>query len=378
MSQEDSQASQDPGPGIYPPGQHPDLPPPAGTVGPLAWIRNNLFNSVGNSVITLLCLYLLYIVVPPVVDWAFISANWGAESKQDCVKAGACWAVVEQRFGQFMYGFYDVDQRWRPNLAFVGLILALVPLLFNNVPFRKPWLVYTLIFPIIAFYLLNGGFGLPEIETSKWGGLLVTVSSGVVGIAASLPIGIALALGRRSNMPVVRTLCVGFIEFVRGVPLITILFMSSVMLPLFLPEGVNFDKYLRALIGIALFSSAYMAEVVRGGLQAIPKGQYEAAEAMGLTYWKSMRLVILPQALKIVIPGIVNTFIGLYKDTTLLLIIGIFDLLGVAKASIADAKWIGLADEVYVFVGLLFFLSCFSMSRYSIYLEKKLHTGHKR
>ncbi|MGO1117395.1 amino acid ABC transporter permease [Rhodovibrionaceae bacterium A322] len=378
MSQEDSQVSQDPGPGVYPPGQHPDLPPPAGTVGTLAWIKSNLFDGPINTILTIVCVYLLYITVPAMLDWAFFSANFGATSKAECVNPGACWAVVEQRFGQFMYGFYDADQRWRPNLALIGLILAIIPLLFSNVPFRKPWLAFTFVFPIIAFFLLYGGFGLKEIETSKWGGLLVTISSGVVGIAASLPIGVALALGRRSNMPVVRTLCVGFIEFIRGVPLITILFMSSVMLPLFLPEGVNFDKYLRALIGIALFSSAYMAEVVRGGLQAIPKGQYEAAEAMGLSYWKSMRLVILPQALKIVIPGIVNTFIGLYKDTTLLLIIGIFDLLGIAKASVADAKWIGLADEVYVFVGLLFFFSCFLMSRYSIYLENKLHTGHKR
>lgn len=215
-------------------------------------------------------------------------------------------------------------------------------------------------------------------STDKWGGLLATLVSGVVGITASLPIGILLALGRRSKMPAVRMICVSFIELVRGVPLITILFMSSVMLPLFLPEGVNFDKFLRALIGVALFASAYMAEVVRGGLQAIPKGQYEAADALGLNWGKSMRLIILPQALKIVIPGIVNTFIGLFKDTTLLGIIGILDLLQVAKSTNSDADWIGFFQETYAFVGIVFFIFCFGMSRYSIYLEGKLETGHKR
>lgn len=214
--------------------------------------------------------------------------------------------------------------------------------------------------------------------TDKWGGLLATLVSGVVGITASLPIGVVLALGRRSKMPIVRMLCVSFIELVRGVPLITILFMSSVMLPLFLPEGVNFDKFLRALIGVALFASAYMAEVVRGGLQAIPKGQYEAADAIGLTYAKSMRLIVLPQALKIVIPGIVNTFIGLFKDTTLLGIIGILDLLQVARSTNTDAAWIGFFEETYAFVGIAFFIFCFGMSRYSIYLEGKLDTGYRR
>ncbi len=222
------------------------------------------------------------------------------------------------------------------------------------------------------------GLVVPIISTDKWGGLLATLISGVVGITASLPIGILLALGRRSRLPVVRALSVAFIEAIRGVPLITILFMSSVMLPLFLPEGVNFDKFLRALIGVALFASAYMAEVVRGGLQAIPKGQYEAADALGLTYWKNMRLIVLPQALKIVIPGIVNTFIGLFKDTTLLGIIGILDLLQVAKSTNSDSNWIGFFQETYTFVGVIFFVFCFGMSRYSIYLEQKLETGHRR
>jgi len=245
----------------------------------------------------------------------------------------------------------------------------------------KAWITFLLIFiyPFIAYYLwLGDGFGLTFVETAKWGGLFLTLVVAGTGIAASLPIGILFALGRRSDMPAIRSVSIAFIELWRGVPLITVLFMSSVMLPLFLPEGVNFDKLLRALIGVALFSAAYMAEVVRGGLQAIPKGQYEAAAAMGLGYWKMMRLVILPQALKLVIPGIVNTFIGLFKDTTLVLIIGLFDLLGIVQAATTDPQWLGMAVEGYIFTAFVFWIFCFSMSRYSMYIERKLHTGHAR
>ncbi|UCH76107.1 MAG: amino acid ABC transporter permease [Rhodospirillales bacterium] len=245
----------------------------------------------------------------------------------------------------------------------------------------KAWITFLLIFiyPFIAYFLWVGdGFGLQYVETARWGGLFLTLVVAGTGIAASLPIGIIFALGRRSDMPAIRSVSIAFIELWRGVPLITVLFMSSVMLPLFLPEGVNFDKLLRALIGVALFSAAYMAEVVRGGLQAIPKGQYEAAAAMGLGYWKMMRLVILPQALKLVIPGIVNTFIGLFKDTTLVLIIGLFDLLGIVQAATTDPKWLGMAVEGYVFTAFVFWIFCFGMSRYSMYIERKLHTGHAR
>jgi len=217
---------------------------------------------------------------------------------------------------------------------------------------------------------------LPEVETPLWGGLFLTLVIAITGIVASLPIGIVLALGRRSHMPIIRAVCVGFIEFWRGVPLITVLFMSSVMFPLFMPEGVNFDKLVRALVGVAIFSAAYMAEVVRGGLQAIPKGQYEAAQALGLSYPKMMVFIVLPQALKLVIPGIVNTFIGLFKDTTLVLIIGLFDFLGMAQLAATNPDWLGFAVEGYVFTGFGFWIFCFSMSRYSQYLEKKLHTGH--
>jgi len=235
------------------------------------------------------------------------------------------------------------------------------------------------VFPPLCVYLFSGGaLGLETVETPLWGGLFLTLVIALSGIVASLPLGVLLALGRRSNMPVVKSVCVVFIELWRGVPLITVLFMASVMFPLFMPEGVNFDKLLRALLGVMFFASAYMAEVVRGGLQAIPKGQYEAADALGLSYWKSMGLVILPQALKIVIPGVVNTFIGLFKDTTLVLIIGLFDFLGMAQAVSTNPDWLGFYVEGYIFVAFGFFLFCFGMSRYSLYLERKLETGHRR
>ena len=234
----------------------------------------------------------------------------------------------------------------------------------------------------LAVFIWSSGIdeGLPVVETQQWGGLLVTMVVAVTGIVASLPIGIVLALGRRSRMPAIRLICITFIEMVRGVPLITVLFMASVMLPLFLPEGTNFDKLLRALVGVALFSAAYMAEVVRGGLQAIAKGQYEAARALGLNYWKMMVLVVLPQALKIVIPGIVNTFIGLFKDTTLVSIVGLFDLLGIVQAGFADQKWVSpvTAPTGYFGAALIFFIFCFAMSRYSMYMERRLATGYRR
>lgn len=243
----------------YEPGQHPDLPPPPGTVGVLGWIRQNLFSSIGNTLLTLLAIYIIYLVVPPIVEWAILTAQIGGDSRTDCTNEGACWALIRVRFSQFMYGFYPSDQYWRVNIAGVLMVLALVPILFENVPYRKWGMLYAACFPILAFFLLAGGLGLDFVETDKWGGLMLTMVIAVVGIAASLPIGIVLALGRRSQMPIVRILCVAFIELMRGVPLITVLFMASVMLPLFLPEGVNFNKLLRALIAVALFNSAYMA-----------------------------------------------------------------------------------------------------------------------
>ena len=291
-------------------------------------------------------------------------------------EGAACWAFIKGRIQLFIYGFYPHDSRWRVNLSFILLIMAIVPVLYDKMPGRKFGLWYAMAFPFIAGWLLVGGLGLKVIETDQFGGILLTLVIGVTGISFSLPIGVLLALGRRSSMPVLRILCVLFIEFIRGVPLIALLFIASSMLNFFLPPGTVFDLLLRVLIMVTLFSAAYIAEVVRGGLQAIPRGQIEAADSLGLTYAKAQALIVLPQALKISIPGIVNTFIGLFKDTTLVLIIGMLDPLGIGRASLADAVWAGLAREVYLFIALFFFICCFSMSRYSLYLEKKLHTGH--
>lgn len=357
----------------------PSLPPPQNSVGAVAWIRKNFFSSPLNIALTIISLYILYLLVPPMVQWVFIDATWSGTSKADCTAGGACWAFIAVYFDQFMYGLYPEAEYWRVNTALV-LLIALVAM-FAIKAVNKAMLagVIILIYPVVAYFLFAGGvFGLAVVETANWGGLFLTTLLGVVGIVASFPLGIVLALGRRSNMPIVKSVCVVFIETIRAVPLITILFMASVMIPLFLPDGMNFNKLLRVVIGITLFSAAYMAEVIRGGLQAIPKGQYEAADAMGLTYWQSMILVILPQALKLVIPGIVNTFIGLFKDTTLVYIVGMFDLLGRIQAANHDANWLGTTTEGYAFAGFVYWVICFGMSRYSMAVERKLDTGHKR
>jgi len=360
----------------YAPGTHPDLAPPPGERGIVKWLRENLFSGPVNTILTLLGFAFLVWALPPVITWAFLTADWVGTSSQDCTSGGACWAVITQRFEQFIFGYIPDGTEWRWTLAFILLGVALAPLLFWDLPYRKYWLYFTLAYPVLAVWLLYGGLGLTTIPTDQWGGFALTFVIGITGIVFSLPLGILLALGRVSKLPAVSMLCTIFIEVVRAVPLITVLFMSSVMLPLFLPEGVTFDKLVRALIVVSLFAAAYMAEVVRGGLQGIPKGQYEAAQAMGLSYWQAMFQIILPQALKIVIPGIVNNFIALFKDTTLVAIIGLFDLLGVGRAALADQNWLGLSTEVYVFVGLLFWIFCFGMSRYSVWLEKRLETGH--
>ncbi|MEG9861355.1 MAG: amino acid ABC transporter permease [Parvularculales bacterium] len=350
----------------------------------VVWLRKNLFSTWYNAVLSIVSVYVIWVVASGFVNWAFINAVGFDGDRDTCVMyaKGACWPFIEAKWSQIIYGRYPEMERWRVDVTFLIGALAVVPMLMPSMPFKRANAVFLLVpYPILGFFLLNGGaFGLEPVETPLWGGLLVTLVVAIVGIVASLPIGILLALGRRSEMPVIRILCVGFIEFWRGVPLITVLFMASVMLPLFLPQGVTFDKLLRCLIGIALFSSAYMAEVVRGGLQSIPRGQYEAAQALGLGYWKMMGLIVLPQALKLVIPGIVNTFIGLFKDTTLVLIIGLFDLLGIVQLSFSDPSWSTpqTAATGYAVVGIIFWIFCYGMSRYSQFMERYLHTGHKR
>lgn len=365
-----------------PPGLHPDLPPPVLSSGPLFWIKENLLNSWLNIVLTVAALWLLSLLIPAVLNWAVFDAVFVAESRKACLAAGsgACWAFIDERAAQFIYGFYPKELRWRVDLTFVLLVPALLPVLFAQIPGRGGLLWFAVVYPVIAFVLLAGTtwLGLEPVETSKFGGFMLTMVVGVTGIVVSLPIGILLALGRQSELPVIKIFSVLFIEFIRGVPLITLLFVASTMLNYFLPPGTTFDLLLRVLIMVTLFSSAYIAEVVRGGLQAIPNGQTEAANALGLRYWPAMYLIVLPQAMKISIPGIVNTFIGLFKDTTLVSIIGLLDPLGIGRAALSDVKWTGLAAEVYVFIAVFFFICCFGMSRYSLYLERKLQTGYQR
>ena len=362
--------------------------PPVATTGILGWLRANLFSNWVNSIISLFVLYILIQFIPWILNWTIFAAdfkyNFNGEEIIDrtmCSRVldpengGACWAIIYVRFYQFMYGFYPREEVWRVNLSYIMLAVAVVPLLFDGFPFRKHFLKLTYAFPIIAFFLLNGGLGLQEVSTNKWGGLLVTLVLGCTGIALAFPLGVILALGRRSNLPVISMMCTLFIEFIRGVPLITLLFFGMVMLPLFLPEGINMDGLARVLVAVTLFQSAYMAEVIRGGLQAIPQGQYEAARSIGLSYWQMNMKIVLPQAIRISIPSIVNTSIGLFKDTTLVIIVGLLDLLGIGRGALADTTWLGLAYEVYFFVALVFFIFTFAMSRYSLYLEKKLKTG---
>lgn len=375
------------------PGLRPSLPPPTMETGTIGWLRHNLFSSWANALLTVLALYVLYLVIPPFLSWAIFDATWsvpplaaGAEDHPpqfaDCrANAGACWIFVEARLPQFIYGFYPEPERWRVNIVFVMLAVSVFGLLSERVkPAQKKYLAifFFAIFPVLAFWLLFGGLGLEVVETRLWGGFMLTLILSGIGIVFSLPLGVLLALGRRSELPVVHMLCVFLIEFVRGVPLLTILFMANVMLPFFLPPGVEFNVLLRVLLGVTIFAAAYMAEVVRGGLQALPKGQYEGAMAMGLGYWQMMRLIILPQALRIAIPGIVNNFISLAQDTTLVAIVGLYDFLNIVRAGSRDTNWLGTEIEGYAFCALVYWVFCFAMSRYSMYLELKLHTGHKK
>jgi len=365
------------------PGTHPDLPPPVRTTGVVGWVRANLLSSPLNVALTLLSLWLLWMILPPAIQWLFTEAIWSAQDRKECwammdaPRDAACWAFIRGSFELFVYGWYPEPERWRVNLTFILFIAAIVGGLRENIPGKKYWLFFAMAYPFIAAWLLLGGLGLEPVGTNKLGGILLTLVVAVTGIAFSLPLGIALALGRRSNLPALRGVCVIFIEFIRGVPLITLLFVASTMLTYFLPPGSTFDLLMRVLIMVTLFASAYIAEVVRGGLQGLSNGQYEAADSLGLSYWKAHRLVVLPQALKISIPGIVNTFIGSFKDSTLVLIIGMMDILGLGRARLNDPDWLGLAPELYMFIALFFFISCFSMSRYSFSLEKKLQTGHQ-
>ena len=351
----------------------------------LSWLKKNLFSSPLNSILTIIVGYVAYQAITFLVDWSIFNAAWsgGVAACRENIN-GACWPLVGAKLNFFIYGFYPIDQRWRVDTLGVILFCCIIWLVIDKTPFKKQVIIFTLfIFPIIGYIFLNGNvFGINifrPVSTSQWGGLTLTIIIGLVGIVFSLPIGVLLALGRQSELPVIKTICIVFIEFWRGVPLITVLFMASVMLPLFLGD-VQVDNLIRALIGYVLFASAYMAEVVRGGLQGIPKGQYEGAESLGLSYYEKNRLIVLPQALTLVIPGIVNTFIGLFKDTTLVLIISLIDFLGAVQAGIADPKWFSYSTAYtgYFFTALVFFFFCYLMSLYSKKVERKLNISRRR
>ncbi len=365
-------------------GEYPDLPAPKGNAGIINWVRKNLFSNLFSGVLTLLAIFIIFKSIPPLINWAFIDASWiGTDDSNNCVKGGgACWTYVNSKLSQFTYGAYIETEIWRLNIVFFMLASLIIYLVIPKTPKKYiAGIIMFTIFPIISYILIAGGvFGLMVVPVDKWGGFALTIIISFVGIFASLPLGILLALGRQSKMPIIKTSSVIFIEFWRGVPLITVLFMASYMVPLFLPKGVEFDKLLRVLICIVIFASAYMAEVIRGGLQAVPKGQVEAAQSLGISYWKTMILIVLPQALKIVIPGIVNIFIGLFKDTTLVAMVNLSDFLGIIQTASSDSHWsdLNIIIESYVFAAFIYFLFCFAMSRYSLSLERKLHTGHKR
>jgi len=349
-----------------------------GLVAAWAWMRANLLGSPFNIALTVIMLALFWVTLRPLVDWAIVNATISGHTKADCTGSGACWTFIKERLPVFFYGRYPVDERWRVNLAAILVAVFAAPAMMDS--FRHRWyavLALVTVYPALAAALLCGGvFGLKPVETASWGGLMLNSVLTFIAVAGSLPFGILLALGRRSKYPVVRIACVCFIELWRGVPLLTALFMGMVMLPLFLPQGVTVDNLVRAAVALTLFTSAYMAEIVRGGLQAIPLGQVEAAKAVGLHFWQVQGLIVLPQALRIVVPNIVNTIIDLFKDTTLIVIVSLFDLLGVVNQSLKDSAWLGMAREGYAFAMLVFFLCCWSMSMYSRRLEERLNTGH--
>jgi len=413
-----------------------EQPAPLGQTGILRWMRENLFSSIPNAIISVIAALFVAFLLYEFIPWAW-QDSWSSGSRRECLDSaeitGACWGVITERFNQLMFGFYPHELQWRVILSVVLMLVAIAPILFDKLPRQILW--FSAVYPFLAYWLLWGGslwgplsviagfgigygvfrllspmagnltamivaiitplvwwlflaspfvdmihgiipIGIEAVKSSKFGGLSLSIIIGVAGIVISFPLGIVLALGRQSDMFFVKTLSVGYIEFIRGVPLITLLFVASVLLNYFLPKGTNFDIILRVVIMVTLFSAAYMAEVIRGGLAALPTGQYEAADALGLDYWQSMQLIIMPQALKISIPGIVGTFIGLFKDTTLVSIIGLLDPIGLTTSIRGDADWNGIVWELYIFIALMFWVITFSMSRYSMYLENKLKTTH--
>ncbi len=353
------------------------ITPPANRRGASGWLKENLFNGIFSSIITVVVLIFLIRFVPPFIQWAFIDASWFTSGEGCKTGDGACWSVVAKNFRFVIFGFYPHELHWRP---FTAMMLLFALLFFSNN--RKYWskaLGYGWLIGLVTMGLLMKGgiLGLASVDSMKWGGLPLTLLLSVFGLTAAYPLGVVLALGRGSSMPMIRYLSVGYIELIRGVPLISLLFMSSIIFPLFLPEGVTINTILRAQVAIILFTAAYVAEVVRGGLQGMSKGQYEAADALGLNYIQTMRLIILPQALKIVIPPTVSVLVSAFKDTSLVVIIALYDFLLTSKTVIQNPEWMGFSTEMYLFVALMYFLGCFSMSNFSRKLERELDTDKR-
>ncbi len=342
----------------------------------MKWLRDNLFSSWPSALTTLAILWLAARWLPPFLDWALLRAVWRAPDPGACREAqGACWAFIAEKHRFILFGTYPFEQQWRPALATALLILLWV---FSSLKRSWNWklpVIWAAGLATIGVLMWGGILGLPYVENGRWGGLILTLILATFGIAAAFPLSILLALGRRSRLPALRWICVAYIELIRGVPLISLLFMASVMLPLFLPAGVTMDKLLRAQLAMILFAAAYLAEVVRGGLQSVARHQGESADALGLSWRNKMRLIVLPQALRAAIPPLVNTFIGFFKDTSLVLIIGLFDLLSTVKVSLQDPAWTGYGVEAYLFVSAVYFIFCNAMSRYSQGLERDLAHG---
>ncbi len=339
-------------------------------------LNKNINSNWFNAILTLLIIFALIQNIPPLLNWLFFDANFVGETKEECTGSGACWIFIKIWFPRLIYGLYPNAEIWRINLTFILLIASIIILSYAPQKFKKYIIIFLLfVFPFIAINLISGGnFGLKWVETNAWGGLSLTFIISIFALLFCFPVGVFLALGRRSSAPVIRYSSIGFIEFWRGVPLITVLFMASVMMPMFLPDGTYMDKLVRVIIAITLFEAAYMAEVIRGGLQALPRGQYDAGKSLGMGYWRMHLLVILPQALKLVIPGIANTFLALVKDTPLILVVGLLELVGMIDMAKSNPDWLGFATEGYIFAGIVFWIICFNMSRYSQRLERKYKT----
>ena len=334
--------------------------------------RERLFATPFTGFTSVVLVVLMAWIAIPLIRWAVIDATWVGSTRADCAAGGACWVFFRARFGQFMYGLYPVDQRWRVDIAGLLVLASVLAVVFAPQRFRlKLALALLVVLPPLGIWLLSGGFGLRHVETREWGGLTLTLFISIYSSLIAIPLGIIFALGRQSELRIIRLISVIFIEFWRGVPIIAVIFLASLLLPLILPGGIGIDRLARAVIGLGFVIAAYMAEAVRGGLQALPKGQREAATALGLNYWKATGLIVLPQALRISLPAMTNEFIALIKNTTLVLVVSILDLLGIAQASLADPNWVGMNMEAYVFSGAIYWLICFALSRWSRSLEKK-------